>query len=370
MRGAARRAQHFRARRNAAGGADVPCQRLEPALWLRHGRRQAGVPGAGLDGKSLYELFEAEKVTVSAGVPTVWLALLMHTGQNKLKFSTLNRTVIGGSACPPAMIKTFQDEYGVQVLHAWGMTEMSRSARCALSRPSTWRCRKEQQLALQNKQGRNIFGADMKIVDGDGKDLPWDGKVFGDLLVRGPWITSSYFKGEGGDPLVDGWFPTGDVATIDPDGYMQITDRSKDVIKTGGEWISTIDLENIAVRPSGGGGGGGDRLLSPEVGRTAAADRGEKTRRRAHARGIARVLRRQSRQMVDARRRCVRRAVAAHGHGQIAEDQAARGLQKPQAADRLRRYSCVEERRPPQQSLFGQRMNHIITEKPGRRRAH
>jgi len=204
-------------------------------------------PGAGLDGKSLYQLFETEKVTVSAGVPTVWLALLMHMGQNKLKFSTMNRTVIGGSAAPAAMIKSFQEEYGVQVLHAWGMTEMSPLGTVCTFKAKHLKLSNEQRLALQNKQGHNIFGADMKIVDGEGKELPWDGKVFGDLLVRGPWITSSYFKGEGGDPLVDGWFPTGDVATIDADGYMQITDRSKDVIKTGGEWISTIDLENIAV---------------------------------------------------------------------------------------------------------------------------
>jgi fatty-acyl-CoA synthase len=209
-------------------------------------------PGAGLDGKNLYELFEAEKVTVSAGVPTVWLALLQYMGQSKLKFSTMNRTVIGGSAAPAAMIKTFQEEYGVQVLHAWGMTEMSPLGTVATLKGKHLSLSKEQKLAIQSKQGHNIFGADMKIVDGDGKELPWDGKVFGDLLVRGPWITSSYFKGEGGDPLRlddkgQGWFPTGDVATIDPDGFMQITDRSKDVIKTGGEWISTIDLENIAV---------------------------------------------------------------------------------------------------------------------------
>ncbi len=204
-------------------------------------------PGLMMDGKSLYELFETEKVTVSAGVPTVWLALLQFMDQNKLKFSTMNRTVIGGSACPPAMIRAFQTNYGVQVLHAWGMTEMS-----PLGTVNTFKTRHndwdpEQRLQLQNKQGRPIFGVDMKIVDGDGKELPWDGKAFGDLMVRGPWITSSYMKGEGGQVLRDGWFPTGDVATIDADGFMQITDRSKDVIKSGGEWISSIDLENAAV---------------------------------------------------------------------------------------------------------------------------
>ncbi|MFP5340751.1 MAG: 3-(methylthio)propionyl-CoA ligase, partial [Gammaproteobacteria bacterium] len=204
-------------------------------------------PGLMMDGKSLYELFETEKVTVSAGVPTVWLALLQFMDQGKLRFSTMNRTVIGGSACPPAMIRAFQSNYGVQVLHAWGMTEMSPlgTVNTFKTKHSNWDA--EQRLQLQNKQGRPIFGVDMKIVDGEGKELPWDGKAFGDLLVRGPWITSSYMKGEGGQVLRDGWFPTGDVATIDADGYMQITDRSKDVIKSGGEWISSIDLENAAV---------------------------------------------------------------------------------------------------------------------------
>ena len=208
-------------------------------------------PGAGLDGKSLYELFEAEKVTVSAGVPTVWLALLQYVGQGKLKFSTMNRTVIGGSACPPAMIKSFQDDYGVQVLHAWGMTEMSPLGTASTLKAKHLSLPPAERLAVQAKQGRAIYGVGMRIVDGDGKDLPWDGKAFGDLLVRGPWICKGYFKGEGGDPLRNGWFPTGDVATIDADGFMQITDRSKDVIKSGGEWISSIDLENIAVAHPG-----------------------------------------------------------------------------------------------------------------------
>jgi acyl-CoA synthetase (AMP-forming)/AMP-acid ligase II len=204
-------------------------------------------PGFQLDGKHLYELFEAEKVTISAGVPTVWLALLQFMEQGKLRFSTMKRTVIGGSACPPAMIRAFEVDHDVRVLHAWGMTEMSPlgTANTFLAKHRDWDL--ERKLALQGKQGRPIYGVDMKIVDGDGKELPWDGKAFGDLLVRGPWITSGYIKGEGGNVLRDGWFPTGDVATIDADGYMQITDRSKDVIKSGGEWISSIDLENIAI---------------------------------------------------------------------------------------------------------------------------
>jgi fatty-acyl-CoA synthase len=165
----------------------------------------------------------------------------------KLRFSTLERTVIGGSACPPAMIRKFQEEHGVRVFHAWGMTEMSPLGTVGTLKTKQAQLDKEAQLAVQAKQGRGIFGVDMKIVDEQGKELPWDGKRFGNLMVRGPWIASGYFKGEGGDVLREGWFPTGDVATIDSDGYMQITDRSKDVIKSGGEWISSIDLENIAI---------------------------------------------------------------------------------------------------------------------------
>jgi 3-(methylthio)propionyl---CoA ligase len=204
-------------------------------------------PGAALDGKSVYELMEAESVTFAAGVPTVWQMLLGHMKPAGLKFSKLNRTVIGGSACPPAMIDSFRDDYGVDVLHAWGMTEMSPlGTLCTLKNKHLALSEAEQQ-KIRLKQGRPIFGVDMKIVDPDGKALPHDGVAFGDLLVKGPWIVSEYFKGEGGNPLVDGWFPTGDVATIDSDGFMQITDRSKDVIKSGGEWIGSIDLENIAM---------------------------------------------------------------------------------------------------------------------------
>ncbi len=204
-------------------------------------------PGAAMDGKSIYELMEAEGVTFAAGVPTVWQMLLGHMGQNKLRFSTLTRTVIGGSACPPAMIDTFREQYGVDVLHAWGMTEMSPLGTLCTLKEKHLKLPAQEQMKLRLKQGRAIFGVDMKIVGDDGQDLPWDGKTYGDLYVKGPWVVRSYFKGEGGDPLHDGWFPTGDVATIDTDGFMQITDRSKDVIKSGGEWISSIDIENVAM---------------------------------------------------------------------------------------------------------------------------
>ena len=209
-------------------------------------------PGPQLDGKSLYELFESEKVTFSAGVPTVWQGLLAFMEANHLKFSTMNRTVIGGSACPPAMIRLFQDKYGVQVLHAWGMTEMSPLGTVCTFRSKHNELSAEQRLPVQYKQGRALFGVDMKIVDDDGAELPWDGIAFGNLLVRGPWVVRDYYESGEPSPLVQdahgkGWFATGDVSNIDADGYMQITDRSKDVIKSGGEWISSIEIENIAV---------------------------------------------------------------------------------------------------------------------------
>jgi acyl-CoA synthetase (AMP-forming)/AMP-acid ligase II len=204
-------------------------------------------PGPALDGKSLYELFESEGVTVSAGVPTVWQGLLTHVEANDLKFSTMRRTIIGGSACPPAMMEAFEQKYDVNVLHAWGMTEMSPLGTACTLKPKHLKLSAAERMAVQAKQGRAVFGVDMKIVGDDGQELPMDGKASGELLVRGPWIIAGYFKGEGGDPLVDGWFPTGDVSTIDSDGYMQITDRAKDVIKSGGEWIGSIDLENIAM---------------------------------------------------------------------------------------------------------------------------
>jgi fatty-acyl-CoA synthase len=208
-------------------------------------------PGPGMDGKSIYDLIELERVTYAAGVPTIWQMLLGHMEPHGLRFSTLKRTVIGGSACPPAMITAFNDLYGVEVLHAWGMTEMSPLGTLCTLKNKHLGLSDADKMKLRLKQGRAIYGVDMKIVDGEGAELPWDGKTFGDLLVKGPWVIREYFQGVGDThavkPLVDGWFPTGDVATIDADGYMQITDRSKDVIKSGGEWISSIDIENIAV---------------------------------------------------------------------------------------------------------------------------
>ncbi|MGY8579663.1 3-(methylthio)propionyl-CoA ligase [Paracidovorax citrulli] len=208
-------------------------------------------PGPALDGKSVYDLMDAEGVTFAAGVPTVWQMLLQHVRSIGARFGKLRRTVIGGSACPPAMIEAFQNEYGVRVLHAWGMTEMSPLGTLCSLKNKHLDLPEQERMKILLKQGRAIYGVDMKIVDGEGRELSWDGKTYGDLLVKGPWIVDRYYRSDE-SPLVPdaqgrGWFPTGDVATIDPDGYMQITDRSKDVIKSGGEWISSIDIENIAM---------------------------------------------------------------------------------------------------------------------------
>lgn len=212
------------------------------------------MPGGALDGASIYELLEKEKVNFSAGVPTVWLGLLTHVAQNNLKFSYFNRTVIGGSAAPAAMIKNL-NALGVEVIHAWGMTELSPLGTvCRLKAQHADLPLEDQQRVLE-KQGTAIYGVDMKIVNDAGEELPWDGEAFGDLLVRGHWVVSSYYGGEGQKAFTTDangkqWFSTGDVSKVTPDGYMQITDRSKDVIKSGGEWISSIDLENVAMAHS------------------------------------------------------------------------------------------------------------------------
>ena len=205
-------------------------------------------PGPHLDGESLVELIQKEGVTLSAAVPTVWLGILQYLKKSGKGLGCLERVVIGGTAAPPVMVRTLQEEYGVRVCHAWGMTEMSPLGTTGVLKKTAANLPKDEQYKLQEKQGRGLFGVEMKIVDGSGAELPRDGVAFGNLLVRGPWIAKEYFKGEGGQILDDdGWFDTGDVATLDSEGYMQITDRAKDVIKSGGEWIGSIELENVAM---------------------------------------------------------------------------------------------------------------------------
>ncbi len=204
-------------------------------------------PGPRLDGASVYQLLQDEAVNITAGVPTVWLMLLEHCANNDLQLEHVDRVVIGGSAAPGSMIEAFKTQHGCEVIHAWGMTETSPLGTVGTLKRKHDALSAAEQLALQVKQGRGIYGVELRIVDDQGKELPRDGVAFGELQVRGPWVIDAYYRHD--QPILDaeGWFSTGDVATLDPDGFMQITDRSKDVIKSGGEWISSIDLENEAV---------------------------------------------------------------------------------------------------------------------------
>ena len=205
------------------------------------------LPGPRLDGPSLYELIEAEQVTLSAGVPTIWQGLITHMDQHGLKFSSMRTTATGGSAMPLALIAKFREQYDVDVRHGWGMTETTAVATMGvLTARQQTELTPQQRHELIARQGKSLFGVDIKVVDESGATLPRDGTSQGELMVRGQWILSSYFKSDA-SPLVDGWFPTGDIAVIAPDGVMQIRDRTKDVIKSGGEWISSIDLENAAI---------------------------------------------------------------------------------------------------------------------------
>jgi acyl-CoA synthetase (AMP-forming)/AMP-acid ligase II len=249
-------------------------------------------PGAALDGKSLYELFETEKVTTTAGVPTVWLGLLAYMKQNHLKFSTLKTVVVGGSALPPAMLATFEEEYGINCQHAWGMTEMSPLGTFGTLKGKHASLAKAKRRELECKQGRGIYGVEMKIVDGQGKELPRDGKAFGDLLVRGYCVLREYFKGEGGSPLrVDeenrGWFPTGD----DRSRRIHADHRPLEGRDQVGRRVDQLDRSGEHRRgASGDRRGRSHRRAPPEVGGAAGGDRGEETGGRGDARGAARLL--------------------------------------------------------------------------------
>ncbi len=203
--------------------------------------------GRHLDGPSVHRLMQDERVTFSAGVPTVWMGLLQHLRTTGGRLDTLQRLVTGGSACPPMLAEAFEREYGVQVIHAWGMTETSPLGTVFAPKPGFDSLSEAEQKRMKLKQGRAVPGLELRIVDDERRELPWDGDTFGNLEVRGPWVLRRYYNAENDAACAQGWFGTGDVATIDPDGYLEITDRTKDVVKSGGEWISSIQLENIAV---------------------------------------------------------------------------------------------------------------------------
>jgi fatty-acyl-CoA synthase len=204
-------------------------------------------PGPGLDPVNLLELIEGEKVTCLLGVPTVWMALLAHVRGLGKRLTNVRKVTIGGSACPPPMIEEWEKVHGARVIHAWGMTEMSPVGTTGVLLPKHESLPEAERFAVKCKQGRPIFGVDLRLLDDDGNVLPHDGKTSGHLQTRGLWVAGSYFKRERDETHKDGWFFTGDIGTLDPDGYLQITDRSKDVIKSGGEWVSSIDLENAAM---------------------------------------------------------------------------------------------------------------------------
>jgi fatty-acyl-CoA synthase len=205
------------------------------------------LPGCGMDGASIYELLDSERVTSTAAVPTVWLGLLQYLEQTGKKLPWLQKVVVGGAACPPMMIRRFELDYDVEVIHGWGMTEMSPVGTTGKMKYATALLDREARLKLKEKQGRTPYLVEMKVVDDDGRELPRDGKSSGHLLVRGPCVARGYYKLNQSVLRADGWFDTGDIANIDPLGFMQITDRDKDVIKSGGEWISSIEVENAAV---------------------------------------------------------------------------------------------------------------------------
>ncbi len=205
------------------------------------------MPGPKLDGASIYELLDQEKVTLTAAVPTIWMMLLQHLQSSGAELPDLERVVIGGSACPRAMIDAFERRYDVRVMHAWGMTEMSPLGTICTLKPELADLSEEERLNVQETQGHAPFTVEMKVTDDAGKELPWDGKTFGRLKVRGPAVARAYYHDDTNILDAEGYFDTGDVAHIDPNGYMRITDRSKDVIKSGGEWISSIELENLAM---------------------------------------------------------------------------------------------------------------------------
>ena len=294
------------------------------------------LPGTRMDGQSLQELIEGEGVTFALGVPTVFTMLIDHLDESGKRVDSLERVAIGGSAVPRAMIERLADPYGVTVHQLWGMTETSPLGTMATATPAIDALTDEERQAVLSQQGRVQFGLELQITDAEGAPVPRDGKTFGDMWVRGNWAASGYFKGEGGDKLDDdGWFPTGDVATLDEHGFMRITDRTKDVIKSGGEWISSIDLENAAVGHPDVKPSRGHRRLPSQVGGAPAHGGRAEGRLCARQGHHQRLPRRQGREVVAARRRGAGRRAAADRHRQNPEITPARDVSGLPPAGRL-----------------------------------
>ena len=305
------------------------------------------MPGMKLDGASLYELLDTYKVTCTAAVPTVWMGLLAHLEATGGTLPHLKRVVVGGSACPRAMTQKFQDVYGVPVIHAWGMTEMSPLGSVCSLKPEYAGLTGEAKLDIQQKQGHPPFLVEMTIEDDAGKPVPWDGKSFGRLKVRGAAVARAYFKAEGDDILDEnGYFDTGDVATMDRYGYMQITDRSKDVIKSGGEWISSIELENLAIGHPKVAEAAVIGVRHPEMGRAAAPRHRPQGRRGRRQGGHPRLHAGQDRDLVAPRRRRLRRGDPPYRDRQDPEGHPAGALQGLPLADRGVGLTPAAQQRP------------------------
>ena len=292
------------------------------------------MPGAKLDGPSVYELLNDYRVTFSAAVPTVWLMLLQHLEASGAKLPHLRKVVIGGSACPRAMTKAFQEIYGVEVCHAWGMTEMSPLGSLGSLKPEYAKLGTEERLDVQVKQGHPPLGVEMKMTDDAGRELPRDGKTFGRLKVRGAAVARAYSRRTSTILDRDDYFDTGDVATIDQYGYMQITDRAKDVIKSGGEWISSIDLENLAVGHPKVAEAAVIGVRHPKWDERPLLVVVLKKDQSAEPRRHPRLHARQGRQLVDARRRRLRRRDPAHRDRQDPQDRTAQAVQGLRPAER------------------------------------
>ena len=295
------------------------------------------MPGRHLDGPSVADLMNGERVTFSAGVPTVWMGLLAHLQKTGERLTTLKRLVTGGSACPPALADAFERDYGVDVIHAWGMSETSPLGTIFAPLPGFDALPAAEQRALKLKQGRPVPGLQIRIVDDQGAELPWDGHTFGNLQARGPWVIQRYFNGEMDAAGEEGWFATGDVATIDADGYLEITDRTKDVVKSGRRVDQLDPAREHRRRASGRGGGGRGGGAASALGRAAAADRGRQAGSHHRQGRAAGDVRRPGRPVVDPRRGRRRRGTAAHGDGQAEQAGAAAAVPRVPTGIRGRR---------------------------------